>query len=91
MNSSNLRAKRIEKLLKIKLLPSHISIKDNSYQHATHGNIEKGATETHLFIKIISQHFNGMKKVEMHQLVYKILKEEFNRGLHALELELDVE
>ncbi|PPR25527.1 MAG: hypothetical protein CFH34_01392, partial [Alphaproteobacteria bacterium MarineAlpha9_Bin4] len=36
--------------------------------------------------------FNNKSKIDMHKLVYKILKAEFSRGLHALELELnDVE
>ena len=89
MNLKNNRQRRIKELIERELQSRQIEIKDNSHLHATHGNIKEGETETHLFIKIRSHKFKSLSKVEMHRLVYKILDEEFLKGLHAIELDLD--
>ena len=88
MNVNNTRAVRIESILKKKLTPSKIFIKDNTHLHAHHGNTEKGALETHFSIKMLSNYFVGMNKIQMHKVVYDLLKDEFSKGLHALELDL---
>ncbi len=88
MTFKNSRQEKIKDLMNINFKPSCIEIKDNSALHASHGNVEEGAKETHLFIKIRANKFTGLNKVEMHRLVYKILKEEFANGLHAVELDL---
>ena len=44
--------------------------------------------KTHFYIKIKSSVFNNKSKLAMHKIVYDILKEEFEKGLHALELDL---
>ena len=88
MDVNNTRAVRIETILKKKLTPSKILIKDNSDLHAHHGNTEKGALETHFYIKMLSNYFIGMNKLQMHKIVYDLLKDEFSLGLHALELDL---
>ena len=82
------RQDKIKELMNRSLRPSCLEIKDNSALHANHGNVEAGSTETHLFIKIRSDKFKGLNKIEMHRLAYKILKEEFANGLHAIELDL---
>ena len=83
------REERISKALKKELTPSIIEIKDNSKFHVGHGNIKEGDTETHFFIKIRAEKFKGLKKIQMHRLVYKVLEKEFSEGLHAIELDLD--
>lgn len=83
------RRERILKALKKELSPSKIQIKDNSEFHVGHGNIKEGDTETHFFIKIRSEKFTGLKKIDMHRLVYKVLEKELYEGLHAIELDLD--
>tara|TARA_B100000700_G_C14999237_1_gene835458 strand:- start:1263 stop:1535 length:273 start_codon:yes stop_codon:yes gene_type:complete len=88
----NERYLRIKSELTKKLSPKILKIRDDSALHATHGNVKKEDKETHFYIKIASTVFNNKSKIDMHKLVYKILKAEFSRGLHALELELnDVE
>ena len=88
MSSKNKRKERIKILIEKSLTTNKIDIKDNSALHAGHGNIKAGDTETHLFIKIRSSKFKGLKKIEMHRMVYKILENEFKSGLHAIELDL---
>ena len=80
---SNIREKLIEKLN-----PEVLEIRDDSSMHKNHGNINEGDTETHFYIKIESSFFNNKSKLSMHKIVYDILKEEFKKGLHALELDL---
>ena len=91
MRETNNRKQRISDKLKRRFSPTFIEIIDNSLAHSGHGGFDKSAKETHLFIKMKSLNFKKMNKREMHQSVYLELKEEFSNGLHALELELDVE
>ena len=85
---SNARKKRIVTTLKNAFDPVSIEVRDDSNQHAGHQSIEEGASETHFYINMVSISFRGLSKVKMHRKVYELLKEEFERGLHALELEL---
>ena len=85
---SNARKKRIEVLLKNAFDPVSIEVRDDSKLHAGHNNIEEGAKETHFYINMVSLSFRGLSKVMMHREVYDLLKDEFVKGLHALELEL---
>lgn len=85
---SNARKKRIETNLKNAFDPVSIEVRDDSKQHAGHQSIEEGAMETHFYINMVSLSFRGLSKVKMHRKVYELLKDEFESGLHALELEL---
>ena len=85
---SNARKKRIEATLKNAFDPISIEVRDDSKHHAHHQSIEEGAEETHFYISMVSLSFRGLSKVKMHRKVYELLKDEFERGLHALELEL---
>ncbi len=76
-----------EKLIE-KLRPEVLEIRDDSFIHKNHGNIKAEDKETHFYIKIKSSVFNNKSKLAMHKIVYDILKEEFEKGLHALELDL---
>ena len=84
----NQRYYTIKKKLTEQLSPEVLEIRDDSYMHKNHGNIKEEDTETHFYIKIKSSVFNNKSKLSMHKLVYDILKEEFTKGLHALELDL---
>ena len=91
MRETNKRKQRISDKLKKTFNPTFIEITDNSLAHSGHSGFDKSAKETHLHIKMKSLNFKKMNKREMHQIVYSELKEEFSNGLHALELELDIE
>ena len=84
----NRRYSTIKKKLTERLSPEVLEIRDDSNMHKNHGNIKEEDTETHFYIKIKSSVFNNKSKLSMHKLVYDILKEEFTKGLHALELDL---
>ena len=91
MRKTNKRKQRISDKLKKMFNPTFIEITDNSLAHSGHSGFDKSAKETHLHIKMKSLNFKKMNKREMHQSVYSELKSEFSKGLHALELELDIE
>ena len=82
------RKKRIETKLKNAFAPVSIEVRDDSKHHAGHQSIQDGSLETHFYINMVSLSFIGLSKVKMHRKVYELLKEEFESGLHALELEL---
>ncbi|EOA36289.1 hypothetical protein CARUB_v10010540mg [Capsella rubella] len=81
------RASRMREKLQKELEPVELVIEDVSYQHAGHAGM-KGRTdeETHFNVKIVSKGFQGMNLVKRHRLVYDLLREELDTGLHALSI-----
>ena len=78
----------IKEKLTRQLCPEFLEIRDDSDLHKNHGNVKKGDTETHFFIRIKASVFNNKSKLSMHKMVYGILQDEFSKGLHSLELDL---
>jgi len=71
--------------------PSEISVTDDSHRHAGH----VGATradgsqgETHFTVRIVSEKFTGLSRVERQRRVYAVLSEEMRSQVHALSLTL---
>jgi BolA protein len=70
------------------LTPSFISIKNDSHKHAGHSGNPSGAAEaeTHFTVEVISAAFEGKTAVQRHRIIYQLLSEELDAGLHALAL-----
>ena len=81
------RKKRIEIILKKKFSPTILLVRDDSKKHEGHSQVDRNTKETHFFIKMVLDNCN-ITKVNLHRKVYNLLDNEFNTGLHALELEL---
>ena len=81
------RIKRINKLLKLKLKPSILIIKDRSNEHAGH-NAFDGLGETHLYIEVKSKIFKDKTKIESHRSINSLIKMEYEKGLHSLEIKI---
>ena len=65
--------------------PSRHLVADRHAGHA--GNPGGGPdAETHFRVKVVSEEFTGRAKVQRHRLVYGLLKEELEAGVHALAL-----
>ncbi|XP_010542498.1 PREDICTED: protein BOLA1, chloroplastic [Tarenaya hassleriana] len=84
---SGSRATRIRERLQKELDPSDLLIEDVSYQHAGHAGV-RGRTdgETHFNVKIVCEGFEGMNLVKRHRMVYDLLRDELESGLHALSI-----
>ena len=78
-------ATRIEEKVRSALSPELLEIRDDSSRHEGHAGWRPGGG-THFHLEIISDAFSGKSRVEQQRLVYGLLKEEFDAGLHALQL-----
>lgn len=69
-----------------RLSPVELEVEDVSHQHAGHAGAPRGSSETHFNVKVISDAFQGLSLVKRHRLIYGLLQEELQNGLHALSL-----
>ncbi|KAL9672905.1 hypothetical protein QQ045_029158 [Rhodiola kirilowii] len=74
------RGERMKAKLMSELSPAELVIEDVSYQHAG----VRG--ETHFNVKVVSGKFEGKNLVKRHRLIYELLQEELQSGLHALSI-----
>lgn len=81
------RDQRIHDILQQNLTPNKLDIINNSHQHAGHSSSPETG-ESHYHIIISSQEFQSKSRVEIHRMINKLLKEEFDQGLHALSIEV---
>lgn len=78
---------RIEEKLREKFQPSLLEVKNNSHLHKGHiENDDSG--ETHFAIKIAAEELKNLSKVAAHRKINEVVKDEFSRGLHALEIKV---
>lgn len=88
-NSDDLggRGKRIKEALQRELSPIELQVEDISYQHAGHAGVRgSGDAETHFNVKVVSNEFEGKSLIKRHRLIYDLLQEELQSGLHALSI-----
>lgn len=78
---------RIEEKLQKTFQPKFLEVKNNSHLHAGHLG-DDGSGETHFAVKIEAEELSDLSSVNAHRKVNAILKDEFERGLHALEIKV---
>lgn len=78
---------RIEATLTENLHPERLIVLDESHHHAGHKPDITGTGETHMRVRIVSEKFSGMSRLERHRAVNALLKPELDAGLHALAVE----
>ena len=78
--TSRLRAK-----LEAALSPLALDIEDESAKHAGHAGAREGG-ETHYRIRIVSEGFAGLSRVQRQRKVYAAVAEELAERVHALSL-----
>ena len=81
------RKKRIELILLEKFSNWKTEVKDISILHKGHNNFD-GSEETHFSIILNSNSQNKESKLKIHRKINELLKNEFNSGLHALEIKI---
>lgn len=80
------RGKRIREKLEKELDPVDLQVEDISYQHSGHAGVRGSDGETHFNVKVVSKEFQGKSLVKRHRLIYDLLQEELQTGLHALSI-----
>lgn len=73
----------IEQKIQLEFQPHFFSVENESHLHSS-----GRGTESHFKCVIVSNVFEGMRKVQRHQRVYQLLADELNSGVHALALHL---
>lgn len=69
------------------LKPTKLEIVDDSSKHAGHqATNELRSGETHFTVTIVADCFNNLSRVQRHQMVYTLLKQELSEGVHALSI-----
>ena len=71
--------------------PTFPEIRNDSHKHAKHAGMQGASnrTESHFFIKMQSEVFNGKNLPARHRLVYSLLDDEISKqGVHALQMKL---
>lgn len=67
--------------------PTRLEVIDESHLHAGHGPGFDGESETHFRIRIISNVFEGMGRLQRHRAINESLSQEFADGVHAVAIE----
>lgn len=80
------RGERIREILERELKPVELDIEDISYQHAGHMGSRGSDGETHFNLKIVSNEFEAKSLVKRHRMIYGLLQDELQSGLHALSI-----
>lgn len=80
------RGMRIKQKLEAELNPMELEVEDISYQHAGHAGIRGSDGETHFNLKVVSGEFEGKSLVKRHRMIYQLLEDELENGLHALSI-----
>ncbi len=83
------RKQRINNLLLNKFKDFSIDIIDNSHLHSGHNNFT-GTNETHLKIIFNAKTEKNINRINIHRTINTLLKEEFNKGLHSLEIKINL-
>lgn len=78
---------RIEATLDQNLSPERLEVIDESHHHAGHQPDITGTGESHMRVRVVSERFSGLTRLQRHRLVNDLLKPELDAGLHALAVE----
>ena len=68
--------------------PQSLEIINESHLHAGHQPGFDGQGESHIRIRMVAEHFNGMSRVNIHRAINEICADEIAAGLHALAIDV---
>ncbi len=78
--------KLINDIVMRELAPSHMDLVNESHMHNVPAN-----SETHFKLTLVDTSFEGLRPVQRHQKLYKLLEPAMLKGVHALALHLYTE
>lgn len=67
--------------------PVRLEIINESHLHAGHQDHFDGSGESHLRIRIVSDAFEGVGRVERHRRINALVADEIAQGLHAIAID----
>ena len=73
--------------LNSKIEIEHVDIVDNSHKHKKHKSFSP--EKFHLHLKIKSLYLNSISRVNAQKMIMKVLKEDLNTKIHALEISIE--
>ena len=82
------RKQRIDKILSNKFSDFLLEIIDNSNLHIGHNDFT-GNDETHIKIILTKKNKSTINRLMIHRLINSLLEDEFNNGLHSLEIKIN--
>ncbi len=77
----------IHQTLESQFQPRFLEVLDESAEHAGHSGASASGLNSHFRVRIASEQFEGLTRVQRHRLVYDSLQEFLDHGLHALAIE----
>jgi stress-induced morphogen len=81
------RTKRIKNILENFFNDHTIIVRDNSYLHKGHNNFD-GNNQTHISVQLKKNSKLELNRLEIHRKINSLLSEEFDNGLHSLEIKI---
>jgi BolA protein len=84
-NSNMSVADTIREKLTASFTPKELIVEDESAKHAGHSGARPGG-ETHFNVRIVTDAFEGVSRVERQRRVYAALADEMKGRVHALSL-----
>ena len=81
------RTKRIQTILEQSFNEINISVINNSSLHKGHNNFD-GKGETHILVQFNKSSKLNLSRLEIHRKINSLLREEFETGLHSLEIKI---
>ena len=78
---------KINKKLKKQIAIEELLIVDNSHKHKGHKFFTPD--KFHLHLKIKSLYLNSISRVSAQKMIMKVLKEDLNTKIHALEISIE--
>ena len=78
------REKLIRDRLTDRFSPTELRIKDQSHLHAGHAGAADG--RGHFDVRIVSESFDGMSRLERHRSIYQALDDLLQSDIHALRI-----
>lgn len=67
--------------------PELLEVVDEGHKHAGHAGEGKG----HFHVRIVSDAFAGHSPIKRHRMIYKVLDDLMNHGIHALSIDASSE
>lgn len=83
------RLQILETALRNAIDVASLQIKDQSHLHAGHAGAQGGMG--HFAVQIVSDQFDGMNRIQRHQLVYKAMGDLMTTDVHALSIRAETQ